>query len=342
MNTQTLKNLTLAVLLMLPAVARAQTPVNMSAVRSITMKMWNAEALTPEEKQKIEAAQETALKDPEVIAAMKALGEVRVEYQKNQDKYPDDRDKALGGRYRKIGKTAEEAFKKAMLAADPSVAEIIDRPKGKKNEGENATDSDTGNKAAVAPITDVEGLPRVLLIGDSISIGYTLQVREKLKGKANVHRIPINGGATEVGLENMKAWLGDKKWDVIHFNFGLHDAKYTSETILRATREQYLKNLQELVNQMKATGAKLIFATTTPTPAKLSRATRRFDSIPERNEIAVKLMQENGVAIDDLYAVVLPVQEKIQRPGDVHFAPEGYDVLSTAVANSVETQLPKK
>jgi lysophospholipase L1-like esterase len=188
----------------------------------------------------------------------------------------------------------------------------------------------------------VPGLPRVLLIGDSISIGYTLPVREKLKGKANVHRIPINGGATEVGLESMKSWLGDGKWDVIHFNFGLHDAKYMSETTLRATREQYLKNLQELVNQMKASGAKLIFATTTPTPAKLSRATRRFDSIPERNEIAVKLMQENGVAIDDLYAVVLPVQEKIQRPGDVHYTPEGYDILSIAVAKSVEEQLPPK
>lgn len=321
---------------------RAQSTVNMSAVRSVTLKMWNAEALTPEEKQKLEAAQAAALKDPGVIGAMNALAEVRKEYQENQNKYPNERDKAVGGKYRAAGKAAEEALRKAMLAADPSVAEIFDQPKAKKNEGEDATDSDTGNKAAVAPIEDVAGLPRVLLIGDSISIGYTLQVREKLKGKANVHRIPINGGATEVGLENMKEWLGDKKWDVIHFNFGLHDAKYMSETTLRATREQYLKNLQELVNQMKATGAKLIFATTTPTPAKLSRATRRFDSIPERNEIAVKLMQENGVAIDDLYAVVLPVQEKIQRPGDVHYAPEGYDILSTAVANSIETQLPKK
>ena len=44
-------------------------------------------------------------------------------------------------------------------------------------------------------------------VGDSVSIGYTLQVREKLKGKANVHRIPVNGGATEVGLAKMKDWL---------------------------------------------------------------------------------------------------------------------------------------
>jgi hypothetical protein len=69
----------------------------------------------------------------------------------------------------------------------------------------------------------VAGLPRVLLIGDSISMGYTLDVRELLKGKANVHRIPTNGGPTTNGLKNIKAWLGDSKWDVIHFNWGLHD-----------------------------------------------------------------------------------------------------------------------
>lgn len=79
---------------------------------------------------------------------------------------------------------------------------------------------------AMAPIEDVAGLPRVLLIGDSISIGYTLHVRELLKGKANVHRIPANGGPTTNGVTHLKTWLGDSKWDVIHFNFGLHDLVY--------------------------------------------------------------------------------------------------------------------
>lgn len=319
-----------------------QQPINSSAVRSATRGMWDPDTLTPEEKQKVDAAQAAAVKNPEVIATMNTLGEVRKEYQANQNKYPNDRDKTIGAKYRQATTGATDALRKAMLAADPSIASIIDRPKTKKNEGEDNTDSDSGNKAAVAPIDDVPGLPRVLLIGDSISIGYTLPVRELLSGKANVHRIPINGGATEVGLANMKEWLGDGKWDVIHFNFGLHDAKYLSETTLRATPEQYLKNLQELVTEMKATGAKLVFATTTPTPAKLSRATRRFDSIPSRNEIAVKLMKDNGVAIDDLYAVVLPVQEQIQRTGDVHYKPEGYAILAKAVAASIDAELPKK
>ncbi|MGH9342569.1 MAG: SGNH/GDSL hydrolase family protein, partial [Terriglobia bacterium] len=73
------------------------------------------------------------------------------------------------------------------------------------------------------PVKDDPGLPRVLLIGDSISIYYTITVRNSLKGKANVHHIPVNGGNTEFALNHLDDWLGIGKWDVIHFNWGLHD-----------------------------------------------------------------------------------------------------------------------
>lgn len=328
-----------------PTSAPAQE-VNASAVRAVTRDFWDKAALTPEETQKVDAALAQAIKDPATVTAMQEYAETRKAYQANQKKFPADRDKEIGGRYRQAGKKASDALRAALLAADPSLAGLLNRPQGKKNEGENETDSDTGNKAAVAPIDDVPGLPRVLLIGDSISIGYTLPVRELLKGKANVHRIPVNGGATEVGLANMKEWLGGGKWDVIHFNFGLHDAKYASATEQRASREVYLEHLQQLVDQMKAGGARLIFATTTPVPEKLQygKATgnRVFDSIPERNALAVELMKKNGVAVDDLYAVVLPVRDKVGRPGDVHYSPEGYAVLAKAVAGSIEAQLPGK
>src|SRR5436190_23822776 len=70
-------------------------------------------------------------------------------------------------------------------------------------------------------VTDDPTLPRVLLIGDSISMGYTVPVQNLLKGKANVHRIPENGGPTTNGLAKLETWLGEHKWDVIHFNWGL-------------------------------------------------------------------------------------------------------------------------
>src|SRR5436190_2584885 len=79
---------------------------------------------------------------------------------------------------------------------------------------------------AMEPITDEPGLPRVLLIGDSISMGYTIPVRKALKGKANIHRILTNGSSTVTGLANLDEWLGKGKWDVIHLNWGLHDLKH--------------------------------------------------------------------------------------------------------------------
>src|SRR5262245_51683594 len=80
-------------------------------------------------------------------------------------------------------------------------------------------------KEALTPIKDQPGLPRVLLIGDSVSVGYTLFTRELLKSEANVHRILENGGHTRQAIPKMDGWLGTSKWDVIHFNWGLHDLR---------------------------------------------------------------------------------------------------------------------
>ncbi len=117
-----------------------------------------------------------------------------------------------------------------------------------------------------APIEDAPGLPRVLLIGDSISIGYTLPARALLAGAANVHRIPVNGGPTPRGVEQIDSWLGKGKWDVIHFNWGLHDLKYMSDGRKQVELDIYERNLERLVERLQATGAKLIWASTTPVP----------------------------------------------------------------------------
>jgi len=89
---------------------------------------------------------------------------------------------------------------------------------------------------ALQDVPDTPGLPRILLIGDSISIGYTIPAREQLQGTANVHRIPENGGPTTNGLKQLDAWLGSGKWDVIHFNWGLHDLKIGEDGARGAAR----------------------------------------------------------------------------------------------------------
>jgi acyl-CoA thioesterase-1 len=208
-------------------------------------------------------------------------------------------------------------------------------------------------KAAPNPayqqVQDVPGLPRVLLIGDSISIGYTLAVRNELKGKANVHRPATNCGPTTRGVEMIDQWLGNSAWDVIHFNFGLHDLKFVDDQGKNAPPDKghpqvsdadYEKNLEALVARMKKTGAKLIFATTTPVPsgadARIKGDERKY------NEIARRVMQKHGVVIDDLYSFCEPKLSEIQLPSNVHFKPEGYQQLAMQVAASIAKTLESK
>ena len=188
-------------------------------------------------------------------------------------------------------------------------------------------------------VTDDPKLPRVLLIGDSISMGYTIPVRRLLQGKASVHRIPENGGPTTNGLAKLPKWLGDGKWDVIHFNWGLHDLKLMTGGKHQVSVEAYENNLRELVRRLKGTGAKLIWASTTPVPEGKLNPPRANADVLAYNAIARKIMEENQIATDDLYRFVLPQLSKIQRPENVHFTSEGSDALAQQVATSIESAL---
>ena len=196
------------------------------------------------------------------------------------------------------------------------------------------------DRAAFEPIQDDPKLPRVLLIGDSISIGYTLAVRDLLKGKANVHRIPTNGGPTTNGLSRLKRWLGDGKWDVIHFNWGLHDLKVMPDGNRQVSPEAYEKNLRELVTQLKATGAKLIWASTTPVPEGKLNPPRSNVDVQAYNRLAAAIMAEHRVAMDDLYEFARPRLAEIQRPANVHFTAAGSKLLASQVAASIAAALP--
>jgi acyl-CoA thioesterase-1 len=103
--------------------------------------------------------------------------------------------------------------------------------------------------------------------------------------------------------------------------------------------EDYEKNLRTIVARLKQTGAELVWCSTTPVPEGASG--RVADEAALYNEIAERVMKENGLAVNDLHAFALPKLNEIQQPKNVHFTPEGSAVLAKQVSNSIETAIAR-
>ncbi|MDC0262098.1 SGNH/GDSL hydrolase family protein [Planctomycetaceae bacterium] len=179
-------------------------------------------------------------------------------------------------------------------------------------------------------VMDDPKLPRVLLIGDSVSRGYTQSVRKALAGKANVHRAPANCGPTSHDLRKFDVWLGDGQWDVIHFNFGIHDRN--------TPIADYSHRLEQLVERMRKTGAKLVWASTTPIPDDVTKK-QTAASIVDRNATAAQIIAKHGVVTNDLFTAITPHLEQMQKPNDVHFNASGYEFLGQRVADAILASL---
>ena len=193
--------------------------------------------------------------------------------------------------------------------------------------------------------------PNVLILGDSISLGYTPIVTGLLASEANVVRpLNQNGGSlncegTTRGVQLTNQWLGDESWDVIHFNFGLHDLKHVRPDNGRNSNDPahpqqadlatYESNLDTIVKKLKATGATLIFATTTPYPDKPGGPLRRANQVAKYNATALRIMQKYHVRVNDLHGLVKPRMDELLLPKNVHFKTAGSRVLAEVVAKEI-------
>jgi len=206
------------------------------------------------------------------------------------------------------------------------------------------------------------GLPNILIYGDSISMGYTQEVRKRLKGKANVYRMYRNCGSSKLFIPlmtTMHETMRDKKkeghwtfkWDVIHFNSGLHDLKYTregkpdSKERRRAVSiEQYGKNIRDMIAYLGKTdpGAKIIFATTTPIPE--SGMVRAVGDSVKYNKAALEVLEDSSsVAVNDLYGYTKANHSKWwSHPGNVHFNAEGRKAQGEEVARVILQELKNR
>lgn len=199
----------------------------------------------------------------------------------------------------------------------------------------------------------IDKKPKVLILGDSVSMGYTRFAKEKLESIADVYRPDDNCGGTTKGVQFIDQWLkiNGGNWDVIHFNFGLHDLKHVDpKTGLnsinpndpqQADVKTYIQNLEAMIIKMKATGAQLIFATTTPYP-KGTTPYRDPDMAVAYNKAALELCEKYDIKVDDLYSLVEHRLKELQRPLNVHFKPNGSKLLGYQVAESIIQVLKTK
>jgi len=194
---------------------------------------------------------------------------------------------------------------------------------------------------------DAPGLPDVLLIGDSISVGYAPDTREILKGKANVHH-PGNCMFSGNVAANINKWLGKEKWDIVHFNAGIWDCHfvdkngnimlehdhddYYDESHIRTSQAQYKANINKIVDAIVATGAKPIFATTTPIPIWNNKRRAYLNNL---NQIAKDLMFYKQVQVNDLYGYALPNLKRWQLPDGCHFNALGRRQLARKVSAEI-------
>ena len=220
------------------------------------------------------------------------------------------------------------------------------------DESTDKTDLYTGKEysSAFANPKDDPDLPNVLLIGDSISIGYTVEVRRRLRGQADVFRIPVNGKFSAYGLEQLDTWIGERGWDVIHFNWGLWDLCYRRPAagspgnldkvngVLTTTPEQYRANLNKIMARLKETNATLIWCATTPVP--IGEPGRKVGDDIRYNRIAEQVMKEHEVRMNDLHTHALLKLPGIEiRKGNVHFTEDGYEYLAEKVASEISAAL---
>jgi acyl-CoA thioesterase-1 len=214
----------------------------------------------------------------------------------------------------------------------------------------------------------VADLPRILIVGDSICGGYSRGLIKLMDGKAEIVRLGAvatyriqkeafwhsNGIARSLDFGSAKACIADlerferhlseTKYDVIHFNFGLNDIFRGRKGAWHNPVDQYAKDLTKIVTLLKANGAKVIWASTTPIPANAPH-------MPEGDELlynaaAEKVMKKNNIPINDLHSVVTKWDgyAKWKKGDNVHFNGAVYSKLAEQIAQAISAQLrqPKR
>lgn len=193
-----------------------------------------------------------------------------------------------------------------------------------------------------------QSTPQVMLVSDSVGLGYTPYVHDELAGRFDVFHAeggPVASNDRDTGyfLSIIDRVMRDAgPVDVIHFGLGIWDmdrrGHHQGEGChLDGDRfnspEQYRKNLEAIATVFDKSGARVIFATITPIPAG-NRCIVESD-VAIYNSIVRDVAAEHGYAIDDLNTYIEPYGY-LHIGKQAHYVPAGYQLLSYQVSTSIE------
>lgn len=201
---------------------------------------------------------------------------------------------------------------------------------------------------AIGIMAFAENKPKILIIGDSISLSYTPFVQQYFANDAIIQHNPGNARHTAYGLKKIEEWIGDGAWDIVLFNWGVHDLCYRNpasnnpgnrdkvDVKITNTIEQYTSNLDSIVSIMKQkTNAKLVFVTTSYVPE--NEHGRFTDDAIKYNEAAKKIMKAHSIPVYDIYQESIPIHNAFGLGSDdVHYTKEGKEKLSELIIEKLK------
>lgn len=189
-------------------------------------------------------------------------------------------------------------------------------------------------------------MKNVLLIGDSIRMGYDKAVKKSLEGKANVYFPLENCRFASYVLRYVheyKSLVKDGAVDVIHWNAGLWDCLRLFEEEPHTPIDVYAYYIDRICARIKKIfpDAKVIFATSTRVQSeKMSRDFKRYnEEIEKYNEAAVQVVKKYGFEVNDLYAVSASLPDEAHSDPVHYYTPIGTEIFANAVLSYLLPQL---
>ena len=202
-----------------------------------------------------------------------------------------------------------------------------------------------GWNIAVPYVVD-KSRPRVLIYGDSISMGYKPRLADKLKGRVYVEHWCHFAGGHKIDQRIYREAAASAPYDVIVFNNGLHSTHWTPDKV---TDQQVYESYRDMAKALRegAPQAKIIYLNTTPVndgqtnKDKPLGFDKRNDVVLRLNKFAAQAMKDEGIQVIDAYGALKDKLDMMVRDG-FHWQGKGYDTISDMVGAEIEKELKKR